>query len=407
MHANTSNSPTLPPTKASHESVGFLHESSAFASILRVERMRSDRSGMPFALAVFSIATMDATFDAALDAAFDAVIDPQDDDAAPHDLHLAYELKKRVRLTDHVGRMSNNRVGVILWNTDAEGALSFVEKAKTMAGFELPLDCEVFVYPTTFPASDDEIFGAASECRPQTDIEEARELTERQLAPQRPAEPADGQTTEHETTPLELLFVRPMPTWKRAIDLLGAGLGFVLLAPLFVVVAAAIKLTSPGPIFFTQLRAGRGGRPFRMYKFRSMVADAEQWKQSLLEKNEQDGPAFKMENDPRITAVGRIIRKTSIDELPQLLNVVRGEMSLVGPRPLLCSEADACESWQRMRLDVTPGLTCIWQVQDSRTKIPFADWARMDIRYIGSRTLKHDLQLVLKTIRSIVGRRGA
>jgi lipopolysaccharide/colanic/teichoic acid biosynthesis glycosyltransferase len=220
-------------------------------------------------------------------------------------------------------------------------------------------------------------------------------------------EPTHPQAKAYDTELLEQLFVQPMPIWKRTVDLLGASLGIVLLAPLFVLVAAAIKLTSRGPILFTQPRSGRGGLPFKMYKFRSMVVNAEAMRQALLENNEQDGPAFKMERDPRITTIGRFIRKTSIDELPQLLNVIRGEMSLVGPRPLLCSETDACENWQRRRLDVVPGLTCIWQVQDGRTNIPFADWARMDIRYIGSRTLKHDFQLVLKTIRSIVGGKGA
>ena len=349
--------PNKIPAESSRESAAFLHESGAFASILRVERMRSDRSDRPFSLAVF-----------------DAVSDISDDDAASRNLQLARELKRRVRVTDHVGQMSNHRVGVILWDTEVEGAWSFVDEARALADPELTLNCEVFVYPTNFPL---------------------------------PVEPADGQAMQPATAPLEPLFVQPMPIWKRTIDLFGATLGLVLLAPLFAVVAAAIKFTSRGPVLFTQLRSGRGDRPFKMYKFRSMVAGAEKMKQALLEENEQDGPAFKIENDPRITAIGHFIRKTSIDELPQLLNVIRGEMSLVGPRPLPCPETDACENWQRRRLEVTPGLTCIWQVQDRRTKIPFADWARMDIRYIGSRTLKHDLQLVLKTIRSIVGRKGA
>jgi len=203
------------------------------------------------------------------------------------------------------------------------------------------------------------------------------------------------------------LFVRRLPLWKRSIDILGSTLGLIVLSPLLLIVAAAIKLTSPGPVFFSQLRSGRGGRPFPMFKFRSMVVDAEERKQELMEQNEQDGPAFKMENDPRITSIGHVIRKTSIDELPQLWNVLRGDMSIVGPRPLPCNETDGCENWQRRRLEATPGLTCIWQVQNRRTKIPFSEWARMDIRYIGSRTLKHDLQLVLKTIRSIVGRKGS
>jgi lipopolysaccharide/colanic/teichoic acid biosynthesis glycosyltransferase len=206
--------------------------------------------------------------------------------------------------------------------------------------------------------------------------------------------------------PLEELFVRPLPLWKRAIDITGALVGLTVFLPLLVAVAAMIKLTSPGPVFFVQRRSGRGNKPFSMYKFRSMVTGAEAQKQDLMTLNEQDGPAFKIENDPRITAVGRLIRATSLDELPQLFNVLKGDMSLVGPRPLPCDESDACANWQRRRLNVTPGLTCIWQVKDRRTKIPFADWMRMDLRYIASRTFLHDVRLILKTIVTVVGRRG-
>lgn len=143
-----------------------------------------------------------------------------------------------------------------------------------------------------------------------------------------------------------------------------------------------------------------------MYKFRSMVVDAEDRKADLLKENEQDGPAFKMEHDPRITRIGHMIRKTSIDELPQLWNVLRGDMSIVGPRPLPCDETEACEPWQKRRLEVTPGLTCIWQVQDRRTKIPFDEWARMDIRYSESQSPHADASLVIRTLRSIFGRKG-
>jgi lipopolysaccharide/colanic/teichoic acid biosynthesis glycosyltransferase len=200
--------------------------------------------------------------------------------------------------------------------------------------------------------------------------------------------------------------MKRMPFWKRLIDVAGATFGLVLLLPLFVVVAVAIKLTSPGPIIFKQRRSGRGGRPFWLYKFRSMVTDAEEKKEELLELNEQDGPAFKMERDPRVTVVGRFLRATTIDELPQLWNVLKGDMSLVGPRPLPCGESDECVGWQRRRLDVTPGLTCFWQVKDQRTKIPFVDWVRMDLKYVKSRSPKVDLSLITETIRYILRRKG-
>jgi lipopolysaccharide/colanic/teichoic acid biosynthesis glycosyltransferase len=201
------------------------------------------------------------------------------------------------------------------------------------------------------------------------------------------------------------MFVRPMSRLKRAVDIFGASLGILTLLPLLPFIALAIKLTSRGPVFFTQWRSGRGGRPFRMWKFRTMVADAEARKAELMALNEQDGPAFKIKRDPRITTVGRFLRMTSIDELPQLWNVLKGEMSLVGPRPLPCGEADKCSPWQRRRLDVTPGLTCIWQVK-GRSVVSFDDWVRMDLQYIDGQSVGEDLKLILMTVPSMVLRSG-
>jgi lipopolysaccharide/colanic/teichoic acid biosynthesis glycosyltransferase len=157
-------------------------------------------------------------------------------------------------------------------------------------------------------------------------------------------------------------------------------------------------------VFFKQWRSGRGGRPFLCYKFRTMVVDAESRKKQLLARNEQDGPAFKIQDDPRVTPLGRFLRKTSIDELPQFWNVLRGEMSLVGPRPLPCHEAEACRGWLRRRLDATPGLTCIWQVY-GRSRVSFAEWVRMDLRYIRSCTLWHDVKLILQTVPAVLLKR--
>jgi lipopolysaccharide/colanic/teichoic acid biosynthesis glycosyltransferase len=143
-----------------------------------------------------------------------------------------------------------------------------------------------------------------------------------------------------------------------------------------------------------------------MWKFRTMVADAEARKAALMSLNEQDGPAFKIKRDPRITTVGRFLRSTSLDELPQLWNVLKGDMSLVGPRPLPCSESDRCERWQRRRLEVMPGLTGRWQVQ-GRSSVSFADWVRMDVRYIENQSLGEDLRLILLTVPALVLRKGA
>jgi lipopolysaccharide/colanic/teichoic acid biosynthesis glycosyltransferase len=197
-----------------------------------------------------------------------------------------------------------------------------------------------------------------------------------------------------------------MPIWKRVLDILGASAGLILLSPLFALVALIVKLTSPGPIFYSQMRSGHGGKPFRMYKFRSMVVDADAKKQELMAINEQDGPAFKLRNDPRVTKIGRFLRKTSIDELPQLWNVLMGDMTLVGPRAMYCPEMDACTRWQRRRLDVHQGITCIWQVR-GRSSVPFDEWMRMDIQYVRARSLLRDLWLLIKTIPAVLFRRGA
>jgi lipopolysaccharide/colanic/teichoic acid biosynthesis glycosyltransferase len=197
-----------------------------------------------------------------------------------------------------------------------------------------------------------------------------------------------------------------MPWWKRVIDIVGAGVGLLVLSPLLIAVAVAMKLTCPGPVIFKQCRAGLGGRPFTIYKFRTMCVDAEAKKHQLRPLNEQDGPAFKMEHDPRVTRLGRFLRKSSIDELPQLFNVLKGDMSLVGPRPLPVDESAACERWQKQRLDVTPGLTCIWQVA-GRNQVTFAEWVRMDVAYMRRRTIFHDLSILIRTIPAVLLRRGA
>ena len=202
------------------------------------------------------------------------------------------------------------------------------------------------------------------------------------------------------------LMVRPMPRWKRVIDVLGASVLVVLLAPLMAAAALAVIGSGPGPILFTQRRAGLGGRPFTIYKFRTMITDAEARKATLRPLSERDGPAFKLTDDPRVTRIGRFLRSTSIDELPQLWNVLKGEMSLVGPRPLPLDESDGCTRWQRHRLDVTPGLTCIWQVS-GRSTVSFAQWVRMDMAYIRRRTLLHDLWILVRTVPAVIFRKGA
>ena len=187
---------------------------------------------------------------------------------------------------------------------------------------------------------------------------------------------------------------------KSIIDYTGAALGLIVISPLLALIAVAVGTTSPGGILFCQERCGLNGRIFKMYKFRTMVANAEKIKRDLEEQNEMDGPVFKIKNDPRITTVGRFLRATSLDELPQLFNVLKGEMSLVGPRPPLPSEVSQYKLWQRRRLAMKPGLTCIWQVS-GRNDISFERWMEMDLQYIDNWSLKLDLILLLKTVKEV------
>jgi len=193
---------------------------------------------------------------------------------------------------------------------------------------------------------------------------------------------------------------------KRIVDVVGALLALVLLSPLMLLAAIAIKLESPGPVFFLQDRVGAGGRRFLFYKFRSMCTEAVAVQGAIQGMNEVTGPVFKIRQDPRITPLGRIIRKLSIDELPQLWHVLTGEMSLVGPRPPIPDEVARYEPWMLERLSVTPGLTCIWQVS-GRSDIPFEDWVRLDIHYIHHRSIWLDLKILAQTIPAVITGRGA
>jgi exopolysaccharide biosynthesis polyprenyl glycosylphosphotransferase len=193
---------------------------------------------------------------------------------------------------------------------------------------------------------------------------------------------------------------------KRLLDIGGSAAALWVLFPFLLLVSALVKLTSPGTVFFRQLRVGLHGKKFHMLKFRSMVANAEALKATLAEKNEQTGPVFKIKSDPRITPLGRFLRKYSIDELPQLVNVLRGDMTLVGPRPPVPQEVALYEPWQRRRLSVPPGLTCLWQVS-GRNEVGFEDWMYLDLQYIDHPSVGQDIGLLLKTVPAVVSGRGS
>lgn len=330
-------------------------------------------------------------------------------------LPLVDHLKRRSRTVDDLGWSHDNKLCLVLANCSPAAAANLAaEMCRDFSSDDLTLAFTLFHYAADGrsgnhpgPLSSDAAVRPAAmkainpACR-------SRAVPPLEREPPESAEQSEGAESSawELASSMEVLLVRDMPWWKRTLDVTAAAAALILLAPLFAIIALAIKLSSPGPMLFQQIRSGRGGQPFTLYKFRSMVPDAEIQKSELLAMNEQDGPAFKMENDPRVTRVGRILRAFSMDELPQLWNVLRGDMSLVGPRPLPINEAEACVGWQRQRTDVTPGLTCFWQVQDRRAKIPFVDWARMDIRYIGGRSPWVDLRLLVQTVLFIIRRKG-
>jgi exopolysaccharide biosynthesis polyprenyl glycosylphosphotransferase len=222
---------------------------------------------------------------------------------------------------------------------------------------------------------------------------------------------ATAKTSSFAGSPVLTMVNRSHENWsllaKRTIDIVLASALLILTSPLMLVAAVAIKLTSPVPIFFIQDRVGYNKRIFRLYKFRTMVADAEKLQKDLELLNEMDGPAFKIQNDPRITKTGKWLRKTSLDELPQLFNVLKGDMSLVGPRPLPLRDFNGFDKdWQRRRFSVRPGITCLWQIS-GRNNIPFEEWMQLDMQYIDQWSLWLDFKILAKTIPVVLKRSGA
>jgi lipopolysaccharide/colanic/teichoic acid biosynthesis glycosyltransferase len=319
--------------------------------------MRVDRNGSPLAVLLIELPADRAT--------------TRDFD------FLGRMLLRRLRITDTIGFLSDRRVAVLLPDTPKAGAWKVASDVCSVypVGHDRP-NCEVFVYPDEDSAWRDGV-------------------------PRREQEPVEN----GEPTAVDQLLVDPTPGWKRTIDVLGAMVGLLVSSPVFLLLAAAIKITSRGPVFYSQEREGLGGRRFRIVKFRTMRADADLYQDALRSRSVQDGPAFKMSDDPRITWIGRWLRRTSLDELPQLWNVLRGDMSLVGPRPLPTRESLACRAWQRRRLSVVPGMTGIWQVR-GRNTVSFDQWMRMDLHYIRHRSLLGDVRLLLTTAPAILLTRG-
>lgn len=323
---------------------------------------------------------------------------------------LAKLFRKRLRLIDEIG-IHQETLAVLLPETTPAGAAVVANDLTDLGRSKgIQLSTEIFVYPESSIAgagvdSNQHGAGLSKEFPPggfPSSNEAAGPFDKTKAEGEEAVDVIEGSTDQAQAFKL----IQPTPWWKRCLDLGGASLGLVVLAPLFILIAVGIKITSKGPVLYTQWREGKDGRVFRIYKFRTMLIDADQHLSAFRELSEQDGPAFKLKDDPRITPLGRYLRKCCADELPQLFNVLRGEMSLVGPRPLPLEESYQCEIWQRRRLDVLPGLTCFWQVDGGR-EVPFDEWMRMDIAYTRSRNFFTDAKLIFKTVLVTILHRGS
>ncbi len=373
---------------------------------LAKERMRCDRHGHFFSLLVLQL--------------------PYDISRIQLQL-LAKILHRRLRITDEKGMLLKGGIGVLLPMTDIHGAkvvMNAISHSALRNGIDI--DAEIFTYsgsdnfaPPRVTESDSNTMFENESSQDETNTETSHQ----QFPSSTTTLPvlmkkfirADDKSQNRSAAAGELVSTSTLtsthlcpryPKWKRGMDICCASIGLLISMPIIVLSAIAIKTTSKGPVFFRQMRSGQFGNAFPVYKLRTMVVDAEELKETLQVLNERDGPAFKMKNDPRVTRVGGILRKTGLDELPQLWNVLVGHMAIVGPRPLPCNEDAKCEIWQRRRLDTKPGLTCVWQISKSR-RISFADWMRMDLRYADRRTIGGDISLMFKTVKAVfLGRVG-
>ncbi len=374
----------ISPLARSRRSKGFGDICSAeqFHHILERERARADRNSHQFSVVVLDVGSRGLNGTRAQ--------------------HVASVLTNRIRFTDELGWFDNQRIAVLLPETPAEGARTLADDTcQALTACTSPPKYTIYTYPP------DESDLGDGHCDPLVPVEVCSR-----------SKPADSQGFCHSAdenaeskvkelaSPMELLFLRSLPLWKRAMDIVVTALTLILLSPIMIAVAVTIKLTSTGPVIFKQQRAGLGGQPFTFYKFRSMVVDAEARKKDLLKHNERTGPAFKMTDDPRVTRIGTFLRKWSLDELPQLFNVLKGDLSLVGPRPLPIQEMLQQNRWQNERLSITPGITCLWQVYARQDK-SFDRWSRLDIEYITKRSPLLDLKILLMTLPAVLSRKGA
>lgn len=353
-----------------------IKSAAAFQAILTKERARVDRNSHVFSLVAFKVGPQDSCMDSIN--------------------NLVYQLKKQIRITDEIGWLDNGSIGVLLFNSLNAEAKMFIEKIKGNCPPNILCKCSISTYPEDMVEHPhDEGVHRGLEIPCHHSLSGSTSLPDHQIA-------KDDQVGLR----LQPVFFDKMTVCKRLSDIIVSSIALVALSPLIVAIAIAVKLTSKGPVFFKHKRAGLGGVPFRFLKYRTMYVDAEDKKAALMQFNERTGPVFKMENDPRVTRLGVFLRKWSLDELPQFINVLMGHMSLVGPRPPTLDEVEKYDSWHNYRLEIKPGITCIWQVY-ARHEKSFENWVRLDIKYRQKQSFLFDMKLLALTLPAVLSRRGA
>ncbi|EMI27103.1 MULTISPECIES: sugar transferase [Rhodopirellula] len=385
----------------------LLLSSRQFDRELNRERLRATRRSIPFCLLTVELLTKAGATRRSTN---------------KQNRQLVDLLLRNLRVTDEKGILATFRYGVLLVDTPEMGGRAVLDRLARLtsaAGLEVRLNLQVHD-PNGFGEDQENNQDASGDRRADdrrkddpADSEEAwvrlASTTAESPAPTEPSALSHNRV-QSSIDDITLAGAQQQSSqaglWlKRGIDIVGAGIGLVLTGPAILGAMAAIKLTDGGPVFFRQTREGQNGRPFTILKLRTMIVDAEKFQAELRAESHRDGPAFKISRDPRVTKVGHFLRATCLDELPQLINVLTGDMSLVGPRPLPWHESRACERWHRRRLDVRPGLTCTWQVNKAKA-VTFDDWMRMDLRYIDQLGLFQDLRLIAQTVVVPVTGRG-
>ncbi len=353
------------------------------------ERVRASRRGIPFCIVSVTLLT------------------PK----AKASRQVARLLLRNLRQTDHKGMFGLAEFAILLTDTPHAAGATVVRRLQSLfsaKGLFVRLDLKVHEPPNYDPPGDDDEWNDRDDLRQDRIdyVTGGRHGERRELVSRSTTSTLEG-NDDYVSSEDPLIEVKSFSGLiKRGLDIAISTTALIALSPILGAAVLAVRWTSPGPAIFKQTREGYRGRPFTIYKLRTMVLNAEAAQDQLRKLSHRDGPAFKIANDPRVTPVGRFLRASCIDELPQLVNVLKGDMSIVGPRPLPWHESRSCSHWHRRRLDVLPGLTCSWQIDKARAET-FDDWMRLDLEYVDNRNFWFDMSLICRTFSVALLGRGS